>query len=159
MGKLYLEQKFLKIYDDYPVYNDNGEIVFYVRQDPSLIQFRFNVYDSFNNYIFTIEKKILALLAKYNLTFSDGRKYTFKQQLGLTIKLETLETSDVYFNIKGKGLSGEFKVYANDQYIGLIKKKIFALKDIFEINFDNHMYMDILLGITIAIDNIMDTND
>lgn len=72
---------------------------------------------------------------------------------------DVLRTNEVYNIERGSITSGMINIFKDDELLCAVKKKIFALIDSFELNFENEEDAALLVAMTIAIDNIYDDDD
>lgn len=156
MEKLYIKQKVFKITDHYAVIDENNNEIYYVDQDFKLFGNTVHVSDRNYNELFTINKVILTWLPKYNIEFTDGRLIEIKENFAFFKKSLEISSADFDLDVKGDYLSLNFKIFNNNDLIGEVEKAWLSWGDTFELTVYDESYRDLVLALTIAVDDILD---
>lgn len=156
MEKLYIKQKVFKITDHYAVIDENNNEIYYVDQDFKLIGNTVHVSDRNYNELFTINKVILTWLPKYNIEFTDGRLIEIKENFAFFKKSLEISSADFDLDVKGDYLSLNFKIFNNNDLIGEVEKAWLSWGDTFELTVYDESYRDLVVALTIAVDDILD---
>lgn len=156
MYKLYIKQKVFKITDHYYVYDENQNPIYEVNQHFKLWGKTFHVSKLDNTAAFTINKKMITFLSKFEISFEDGKQIDVYSKLTLFRKHIVLESNDYFLEVRGDVFDYNYDVVNGNNVVGYIAKKIFALSDTFEITVVDPNFEDELIAIMIAVDSIID---
>jgi len=156
MYELYIKQKVFKITDHYEVMDSNQNPVYRVDQDFRLVGNTVHVSRMDGSEAFVINKRVLTIMPKYDVDFSNGKTAFIKQKITFFIK-----SIDMYFDNKLLSLDGslwdlDFRVFSDNNEIGNISRKILAWGDTYVISVFDPEFEEALLALTIAVDNIKD---
>ena len=156
MYELYIKQKVFKITDHYEVMDSNQNPVYRVDQDFRLVGNTVHVSMMDGSEAFVINKRVLTIMPKYDVDFSNGKTAFIKQKFTFFIK-----SIDMYFDNKLLSLDGslwdlDFRVFSDNNEIGNISRKILAWGDTYVISVFAPEFEEALLALTIAVDNIKD---
>lgn len=156
MKKLYIQQKVFKLTDHYPVIDENQNPVYYVDEEFHFLEKTYHVADMFGTHLFTVKKEPLALLPKFNIEFTDGNKIQLESHFTFFGKhIEVLPMSyDI--RIEGEPFCYDFNVIQGNTTIGKIHRVFLSFGDAFEIEILDERYQSLMVGIMIAVDNILD---
>ncbi len=151
--RLYIKQRFFTLRDRYDVYNKNNEVVYIVMREALKISATFNLYDAQKNKLFTIYRKFFSLsptyyICKENQIHSEVTK-------GFLFFDNSIQVNSIYrkYKIIGNIWGVDFKIYEEDKFLGSIKKRMFNLKEIYVLTFDNEEDAPLFTSLIIAIDN------
>lgn len=156
MVKLYIRQKVFKITDHYPVFDENREAVYYVDQDFKFIGNTVHVSNRDQKEIFTINKVILTFLPRYTIDYLDGRHIEINEKFAFFKKKFDINSSEYDLKVEGDFLSLNFNIYNKDILIGQVNKAWLSWGDCFELTIYDESFCDVVLGLTIAVDDILD---
>lgn len=156
MYKLYIKQKVFKITDHYPVLDEEGNEVYYVDQDFKLIGNRITVTKNGGAKSFVLEKRLMTLMPKYDVTFSDGKSFFIKQNLTFFKKDIDLFSEDYDLKLVGNLWDLNFDVENNGQVVGHIDKEFMSWGDTYEITVYDKAFEEELLALLIVVDAIKD---
>ena len=97
MKKYIFKEKFFKITDKYWITDENGNNAFFLDQDFTFLGYRAAVYGANRDMLFSIEKKIISLLAKFFVDFEDGSKMTVNKRF--TILRKSIDVAVSYTHL------------------------------------------------------------
>ena len=86
MYELYIKQKVFKITDHYEVMDSNQNPVYRVDQDFRLVGNTVHVSRMDGSEAFVINKRVLTIMPKYDVDFSNGKTAFIKQKFTFFIK-------------------------------------------------------------------------
>lgn len=158
MAKLYFKQKVFKITDHYPVFDENKQEVYHVDQDFTFFGARIHVNDALMQPVFRIEKRIFVFLPQFTLYFNNGDEITVKSRFTFFRKVIDIVSHHYHLVLKGDFFSLNFDIYEHNTLIGHINCKFLTWGDTFEIEVVEKKYQDILVGLAIAVDNLIDSD-
>lgn len=159
MKKYYFKEKFIKITDDYPIYDENGDKVFIFDQKLRPIGYRANLYDMDKNELFTIQRKVVRLFPTYKIDFHDGESMSVKEGISVFKRKLKADYKGHKFKIKGSLFDYNFKVLMDGKKVGQMKKKVISLTDQYELTvLDEELTLPII-AFCISVDNIKDDEE
>lgn len=156
MRELYLKQKVFKITDHYPILDKNQQVVYKVDQDFRLIGNTVHVSRANGERIFTINKKVIALLPQFTVDFTDGSSLLIKQRLTFLRRKIDIKSSTMNLVVEGNWLDLNFTVYKDGQAIGHLKKAWISWGDTYQLQILDPSYEVLFVAIVIAIDALKD---
>lgn len=156
MYNLYIKQKVFKITDHYEVLDENNKAIYYVDQDFRLIGNRVHVHRYDNSKDFTIDRRVVTLMPRYDITFSDGKSFEIKQNFTIFNKEIELLSSDYNLKLVGNFWDLDFEVYDYGKKIGEIHKEWISWGDTYTIRVIDPYYEEELVALLIALDEIKD---
>lgn len=159
MHTLYIKQRIFKITDNYPIKDDQGKVRYQVDQDFKLIGDKIHVTDPNGEEVFTVKRKLIRLFPTYSVAFADGQSLKVRSQLSLMRRKVKVSSDDFELKVRGNLIDHKFTVSESGEEIGTIRKKLLSIGDSFEIQVKDRNYEQVLVAITIAIDNLMDRED
>lgn len=156
MYKLYIKQKVFKITDHYPVLNEEGEAVYQVDQDFTLIGNRITVTKNDGSHSFVLEKKLLTFMPQYTVVFNDGKSFLIKKNFTLFKKDINLISDDYTLKLIGNFWDLNFDIENQGQVVGHIDKALLSWGDTFEITVFDQAFEEELVALLIVVDAIKD---
>lgn len=156
MKKLYIQQKVFKITDHYPILDENDEVVYYVDQDFAFFGLNVTVSDKNHREIFVITRELLHYLPEFVITFANGDVARLKSRFRFFYKKVDVIYPNMDISIEGDFLSHNFVIKNGYKEIGQMRRELFTIADIFEIEILDEEYMDIIVAFMIAMDHIID---
>lgn len=156
MRKLYIRQKVFKLTDHYPITDDAGNTVYKVDQNFRWIGFHVELSRPDGSRIFTIERELLTLLPRFNVTFADGRVLTFKKEFTFFKMAIDILPHDFGLSIRGKFWAHDFDLLLGNEVIGHIEKAYLTFGDVYELTVFDPAYEEVLIASMITVDAILD---
>lgn len=156
MYSLFFEQKMFKIVDDYPITDEGGNEVYRVKQQFKMFGFHIDVYYPNGALCFSIDRKIVAFLPKFFVTFSNGAQLTLQGKLSFFGQRIDVEGDQIPINLEGNFLNYNFDIYAGSSLIGQVHQA-FSFRDKFELQIHDPSYQDLVVALAIAVDQIKDS--
>lgn len=157
MKKYYFKEKLFKIRDRYYILDENGKKSYYLDQDFKLVGYSATVTNLTNDKQMKIVKKLLNLLPKYEVYFSDRSMMEVRARLAFLRRKVDLYYKDENIRLKGKIMDFNFDVYNEKELIGSLDKKILSLADQYQLTVFDEKYSDLLVALTLIVDNIKNT--
>lgn len=157
MYQLYVKQKVFKLRDVYPVLDEDGRTVYRVEQDFRLIGNTVHVYHVSGQRSFVIDRELLRLLPRYQVSFDDGGTMVIRQRLSFLRKQIDVSSRDYQLHLQGDFfLDLNFDIYNGSTQVGFIKKAFLAWGDTFVIGVMDPAFEEELLALLIVVDDILD---
>ncbi|AMB98634.1 hypothetical protein AWM75_00880 [Aerococcus urinaehominis] len=157
--KLTFRQKIFQITDKYWIKDQDGNKAYQVDQDLRLIGDKIHVNDANKEPIFTVTRKIIRLFPTYEIEFTSGETIKVRSQLSFMKRKLKVTSDDFKLQVKGNLIDYKFKIYQDGDLIGSIGKKMISIGDSYVVTVENTDFEQVLVGIAIAIDNLMDQED
>lgn len=157
MYNLYGKQKVFKLLDRYDIYDEQQNPVYHVHQDFTFLGNRVNVEKYDNTKSFVIERRILTLMPKYDVTFRDGKSFSIFQRFTFLKKRLEVESNSYSLELRGSFWDLNFEVFNNNIKVGHIEKAFLTWGDTFAITVIDPEFEEELVALMIAIDNIQDS--
>lgn len=156
MYELYIKQRVFKITDHYDVLDVNQNPVYHVDQDFRLIGNTVHVSRMDGSEAFVINRKVLTLMPKFDVEFSNGKTAEIKQNFTFFKKSIDILSEDYSLRLEGSFWDMDFGVFNNEIEVGNIRKQIFAWGDTYVISVFDAEFEEALIALLIALDNIKD---
>ena len=159
MSDYYIEQKFFSFPPKFNVMNSDGTSVFNVRGQLIAAGKTLFVNDMDGNHLVKIHHKIPALRPTYSITeLSSGRTVSLKKKFTLLEQKYLVDGTD--WTVKGEITDHSYTITdSKGNRIGEINKEFFTFTDCFHISAEASTDDLIVLGITIAIDAVLDAQE
>lgn len=157
MKNYYFKEKFFKITDHYAILDEDGNDAYFVDQDFKIIGYSSTISDGNRNPILEIDKEIFSLFQKFNVNFSDGRYMRVESKLSFLTRKVDVDYDGETFKLNGNFIDLNFDIYRGDDLIGEIEKTFFAMTDTYRLTVHDEKYTEVLLGLTLCLNNIKDT--
>lgn len=156
MQVYYFKEKFFKITDHYPVLDQDGNEAYFIDQDFKFIGFKVKIKNLATGETILVEQKVFNLLPTYEVRFEDGSVMYVKAKIALLgRKVDASYEGDV-LKLKGNIWDFSFDVYKDRKLIGSLDKKILSFTDQYALRVEDENYADLLIALTICINNIKD---
>lgn len=156
MQVYYFKEKLFKITDHYPVLDQDGKEAYYIDQDFKFVGYKVHIQNLRTGARILVEQKILNLLPTYEVRFEDGSIMEVKSKIALLgRKIDATYKGEV-LNLRGNIWDLNFDIYKDQRLIGSLDKKILALSDQFALRVEDMAYADLLVALTLCINNIKD---
>lgn len=156
MRKLYIRQKVFKITDHYDILGERQEVVYRVDQDFTLIGHRVHVTHPTGAHLFTINKKVLSLLPHFTITYANGNTIELKSRFTFFRKKIDIRPSELGLHVEGSLMQHNFSLLRGNQMVGEIKKAWISWGDVYEITIYDETIQDIIVGVMLAVDHLLD---
>lgn len=157
MKNYYFKENLFKITDHYPILDDDGREVYYVDQDFTFFGYDVKISDKNENPILKIEKEVFSLLQKFNVTFYDNRFMRVESRISFLVRTIDIDYEGERLRLEGAFPDLNFNIFKEDELIGEIEKTFFALADTYKLTVHNEKYTEVLLALTLCVNNIKDT--
>lgn len=157
MKNYYFKEKFFKITDHYAILDEDGNDAYFVDQDFKLIGYSSTISDSNRNPILEIDKEIFSLFQKFNVNFTDGRYMRVESKLSFLTRKVEVDYEGETFKLNGNFIDLNFDIYRGSDLIGEIEKTFFAMTDTYRLTVHDENYTEVLLALTLCLNNIKDT--
>lgn len=105
---------------------------------------------------FVINRKVLTLMPKFDVEFSNGKTAEIKQNFTFFKKSIDILSEDYSLRLEGSFWDMDFGVFNNEIEVGNIRKQIFAWGDTYVISVFDAEFEEALIALLIALDNIKD---
>lgn len=156
MQVYYFKEKFFKITDHYPVLDKYGKEAYLVDQDFKFVGYKVQIKNLTTDETIIVEQKLLNLLPTYEVTFEDGSIMYVKSRRSLFGRKVDCTYKDDVINLKGNIWDFSFDVYKDSKLIGSLDKKVLTLTDQYALSVEDENYADLLIALTLCINNIID---
>ncbi|HHT45006.1 MAG TPA: hypothetical protein GXZ89_05895 [Fastidiosipila sp.] len=156
MRELYLKQKVFKITDHYPIYDKDQNVVYQVDQDFRLVGNTVHVSRPNVEHVFTVNKKIFALLPQFTVDFADHSQLMIKQRLTFMRRKIDIISDTMNLQVEGNWLDLNFTVLKDGQALGTIKRAWISWGDMYELKIFEPAYETVFVAIVIAVDALID---
>ena len=157
MKNYYFKENFFKITDHYPILDDDVREVYYVDQDFTLIGYDVKISDIDGNEILKIEKELFSLLQKFNVNFSDGKFMRVESKISFLVRRIQVDYDGKSLSLEGQFPDLNFEIYRDKDLIGEIEKTFISLADTYKLTVYEEDYTEVLLALTLCVNNIKDT--
>ncbi|AMB95940.1 LURP-one-related/scramblase family protein [Aerococcus urinae] len=159
MRRLYIKQRIFKITDHYNIKDDQGQVCYRVDEDFKFFGHKVKVSDPQGQPLFEISRKLFKIFSEYQIKFVDGSQVTIKDRLSFFRRKVKISSPDYNLDLKGNFLDNNFALTLDGEKIGSINHKIFAIRDTFVLDVYNEDYEAVMVGLAIALDNMMDNEE
>ncbi|MDD7352879.1 MAG: LURP-one-related family protein [Peptoniphilaceae bacterium] len=159
MKNYYFKEKIFKITDHYAILDDDGNTAYYVDQDFKLLGYKSTISDKNKKLILTIDKEIFSLFQKFNVNFIDGKYMRVESRLSFFTRKIDIDYNGEDLTLRGKLLDLNFEIFKDNNLIAEIEKTFFAMTDTYMLTVHDENYTEALLGLTLCLNNIKDTNN
>ena len=154
MEILYIKQKAFSFGDKYKVFDEKGNVKFFVSSKIFSIHHVKYIYDADNNFVMTIFRKCSGIIPQYFV-------YDENDEIMETIivKFSVNKDFDVEANkVNNYSVRGDFyglnlQFYNGEEEVVSLSKKLFQFVDSYEIKIYNLSYTKYIVGFVIAFDN------
>lgn len=152
MKQLYIKQKVFSLNEKFSVKDQDGNDVYNVSGSFFKIPKTFTIYNTNNEEVATITKKIFALLPTFYVDVNGHGIVTIKKKLSFLKARYTVEADGI--EVKGNLLDMNFTILQNGNVIGKVNKKWFSWGDSYEVQIFNEQYETITVALVVAIDYV-----
>lgn len=155
--KLYLREKLISLHNRYFIYNEDGEQVYELVSKYFSAGDKTKLLDMNGNELVYVEQELFHLRPVYLIYIGGIHTATVKKKT--FVGLPIYEVSELGYRVDGDWFSTEFNIInANDNLIASAKRKIISIGDKYQLEiFDDNNYL-VILGILMAIINVVDDN-
>lgn len=159
MKKYYFKEKFFKLTDKYPIFDENGNEVYFFDQDFKFVGYKAKLKDMDGNILFDISKKVLSFLQTYYVDFYDGSHMEINQKLSFLKRKVNAFYEGKELNLKGNYLDHDFEVYFKNNLIAEMNKKFFAFTDQYELTVYDEDFTLLLIALCLCINEMKNRDD
>lgn len=156
--KLLIKQRVFSWSDTYDVYDENGNVRYFVKAEFLSFGHRLHVYDAYQNEVGMIKERLFTLLPVFDIEVN-GRVQG-KIEKKFTLFKPKYEVDFNGWRVEGDFLGWEYDVYSGCSSVIHITKELFHWGDTYVIDFMNPAdeLMGLLLVIAIDAANCTDNN-
>lgn len=148
--KLLIKQRVFSWTDTYDVYDENGEVKYFVKAELIALGHQLHVYDRNRREIGVIHQKLLSFLPAFEIEVGGRSKGTIQKQFSFLKPRYEIDYNG--WRVEGDFLGWDYDVYSGGSAVIHISKELFQWGDTYVINFgDPADELDGLL-LVIAID-------
>lgn len=149
MSRYYINQNF-SFRDRFRITNENQEDVFFAEGEFLSFGKKIRLYTMDGEELLFIKEQIFKFLSQYDFYIGDQLVGEMKRELSFFKARYTMLQPD--WTIQGDLWSHNYEIKAGNQMIAVIRKKVFSFMDAYEIEVYEEDFVEIVLGIVIAID-------
>ena len=145
--KLLIKQRVFSWTDSYDIYDERGNVRFFVKAELIALGHRLHVYDANRNKIGMIKEKLFTLFPVFEIEIGGGTRGRIKKQLTLL-----KPKYEIYCNgwrVEGDCLGWNYDVYSGNRSIIHISKQLLHFGDTYVIDIANPA--DELMGMMLVI--------
>lgn len=153
MSKYYINQKF-SLRDRFTVQNENFEDMFYAEGEIFTLGKKIRLYTMAGEEMLYIQQKLWTILSKYEFFIGDELICEMKQEF--TFFKAKYQIVMPNWNITGDVWAYNYEIRDEQGVVATINKKIFSFMDAYEIEVFEEDYLELILGVVIAIDADLD---
>lgn len=151
-NKLYMEQK-IHIKDKYTICHEDQSPAYYAEGD--LAGLNYKITDSFDNVVFQIKKKLVAVMPEYTLLQNDKSIGTMKKKMKLTRKEVTGTINGQDLSLMGDFDGHNYSIKLGGRTIGSVAAVSLIWGDTYEIEINDPDLQDLVTAIAVVVDNII----
>lgn len=149
MSRYYINQKF-SLRDEFTIKNEQQEDVFLAQGEFLSWGKKISLYTMAGEELLLISEKLFKFLSQYDFYIGDELIGEMKREFSFLKPRYRMVAPD--WTIQGDLWNHTYEIKAGDQVIAQISKKIFSFMDAYEIDVLAEDYVELILGIVIAID-------
>lgn len=149
MSRYYINQNF-SFRDRFRITNENQEDVFFAEGEFLSFGKKIRLYTMDGEELLFIKEQIFKFLSQYDFYIGDQLVGEMKRELSFFKTRYTMLQPD--WTIQGDLWSHNYEIKSGNQMIAVIRKKVFSFMDAYEIEVYEEDFVEIVLGIVIAID-------
>ena len=149
MSRYYINQNF-SFRDRFRITNENQEDVFFAEGEFLSFGKKIRLYTMDGEELLFVKEQIFKFLSQYDFYIGDQLVGEMKRELSFFKARYTMLQPD--WTIQGDLWSHNYEIKAGNQMIAVIRKKVFSFMDAYEIEVYEEDFVEIVLGIVIAID-------
>lgn len=156
--RLLIKQRVFSWTDSFDIYDENGNVRYYVKTEFFSLGHQMHVYDAGNREIGTVRQKLLTFVPTFDIEM--GGTYRGRIQKKITFLRPKYDVDFNGWSVEGDFLEWEYDVYAGGGPIIHISKEIFHWGDTYVINIANPSdeLMGVMLVLAIDAANCTDGN-
>lgn len=149
MGKYYMNQKF-SFRDRFTIKNEQMEDVFFAEGELLSLGKKIRLHTMDGDEVLFIKEKVWTFLSTYEFFIGPNQIAEMKQEFTFFKKKYNIVTPA--WNITGDVWALNYEIREGSQIIATIRKKWFSFMDAYEIDVMEEDYLELILGVVIAID-------
>lgn len=159
--KLKLKQKLFVLFrQKYNILDDEDKLAFYIKPLFSFVP-KFEIYDSNDNLIFVVKKKLFRLLKKYEILNTEKEVvYAIKQKFSPFVPKARIiaKTAGINLTVDGNILAHEFDICENDSIRATVSKKYISLTDSYVLDIFDEQNAGLYIAVAMVYDAIYFNN-
>ena len=149
MSRYYINQNF-SLRDRFRIRNENQEDIFFAEGEFFSFGKKIRLFTMNGEELLFIKEKIFRFLSQYDFYIGDELVGEMKKELSFFKARYTMVEPN--WTIQGDLWNHNYEIKAGNQVIAEIRKKIFSFMDAYEIEVYEEDFVELVLGIVIAID-------
>lgn len=155
--KLYIREKLISLHNRYFIYNEEGEQVYELESKYLSFNNKTKLLDMNGNELVYVEQELFHLRPVYLIYTGGNHVATVKKKT--FIGLPIYEITELGYKVAGDLFSTEFNITdANNNLIASATRKLISIGDKYQLEILDEKNYLIILGILIAIINVVDDN-
>ena len=156
MQKFYILQKFISFGDEYHIYDEKENEVYYAKEKIISIAVKVKIYRNIDDeVIYTIKKKVLRILPKYVLKRKREKIASIKKRLAFFKHRFIVHSKFGTLQINGDLYSRNINIMLNEETKAKVTKVVMPFGDAYEVTIfsDEKEDIEFYLALVIMIDN------
>lgn len=133
--KLLIKQRVFSWTDSYDVYDENGEVKYFIKAELIALGHQLHVYDRNQREIGVIHQKILTFLPAFEIEVEGRSKGTIQKQF--TLFKPAYEIDYNGWRVEGDFLGWDYDVYGGGRKVLHISKELLQWGDTYVLDFEN----------------------
>lgn len=156
MRELILRQKLFKVFDQYEVKDDAGEVRYQVKQKFSLWTKRFKVWDAEGHEVFALKKLHFHIFPHFRCRLASGEELTLKSKWSPMRRRLQVDSDAGTVQVKGNLLDYNYHINVDGDRIGEIRRKFLSIGDSFVLSVKDQAAEPLVLAIALVLDVLVD---
>ena len=152
MKSFYIKQKLISLRDNFHVYNEQDEEIYTIEGSFLRIPKRFIIRDQQFNERAVIERKVISLLPKFNVTVEGQYEFSIKKHFSFFKSRYSIEGEGIEVN--GNLWDMDFDIMHKGQKIGTVNKAWLSLGDTYKIDVFEEPWEMVIITLVVAIDRV-----
>ena len=153
MSRYYINQNF-SFRDRFTIKNEAQEDIFFAEGEFLSFGKKIRLYTMDGEELLFIKEKIFKFLSQYDFYIADQLMGEMKRELSFFKARYTMVQPD--WTIQGDLWGHNYEIKDGQQLVAEIRKKVFSFMDAYEIEIFEEDFVELILGIVIAIDADLD---
>ena len=153
--RLYLKQKVFSLTDKYNIFNENEELIYFVKSEFFTFGAKFYVCDHLENELFFIKQRLFNWLPTYEIYYNNELCATIKKSFTFFKPNLTVTSKYGDFMIQGDAWNMNYQLFHDGVMCGNVAKKWLAWSDTYELNINDDANAAFICTLMIAIDHCL----